>query len=144
MDINEFISSFNQTVNNSFQFLDNPVISAGLRLVLLMYAGFAAPRLPNRFADLFDNSLFRVAILFLILWTGSKDPTLSLLIVIGFTVSLNYLTNQRIELYDGLLARDMDLDISREKERTEEQANLNQKVNSGIPEGLSPTSTVLY
>ena len=47
-------------------FLQNPYVSAGLTLFLVLYGGMAKPDLPDFVMDLFDNAIFRVLVLFLI------------------------------------------------------------------------------
>jgi len=86
----------NQTgVNAALDLLyKDPYVSAALSLFLLMYAGMAAPQLPDVVLDLFDNEMFRLAVLFLIAYTGNKNPTVSLLSAIAFVMTMNVL-NQR-------------------------------------------------
>ena len=70
------------------------------RLFLILYAGLVAPRLPSQIGKLFDNTLFKVFILFLIAYTGVKDATIALLIAVGFTVSI--VTLRKAESVDSI------------------------------------------
>ena len=88
--------AFNKSVNNSLSFLDSPIASNLLKLILLLYAGVAAPKLPDYMAELFENVFFRIAFLFLIMWTGNKDPAFALLVAVGFVISMNALSGRKL------------------------------------------------
>lgn len=104
----QLASIFDSTVNGYFGFiLDNPFASNLLRLFLLMYSGLAAPNLHPSLLGYFDNYIFRVLILVLVLWTSSVAPTVSIVLVMIFIGSLNRMNSKGIfELFGGLLRRD--------------------------------------
>ena len=66
-----------------------------LKLVLILYASIIAPKLPVYVLEWFDYVPFKIFILFLIAWTGSHNPSLSLLIAITFYASLNALNGKQ-------------------------------------------------
>jgi hypothetical protein len=74
----------------------NPYVSGTVGLFLVMYAGLAAPQLPANIAALFENSIFKVAILSLVLILKNYNPSLSILVAVGFLVSMNTLSKYRI------------------------------------------------
>ena len=78
-------------VNNSLSFLDNPYAKNIIKMFLVLYAGLAAPRLPAFLANLFNNALFRIVVLFLIAYLGLKDTTIALLSAVAFTLSIIFL-----------------------------------------------------
>ena len=78
-------------VNNSLSFLDNPYAKNIIKMFLVLYAGLAAPRLPAFLANLFNNALFRIIVLFLIAYLGLKDTTIALLSAVAFTLSIIFL-----------------------------------------------------
>jgi len=78
-------------VNKSLSFLDNPYAKNIIKMLLVLYAGLAAPRLPSFLASLFNNALFRIVILFLIAYLGLKDTTIALLSAVAFTLSIIFL-----------------------------------------------------
>lgn len=80
----------------SLKFLDNEYVMTSVRLFLVLYAGLVAPRLPEAFSSLFDNAVFRVFVLFLIAYLGSKDATLSMLVAVGFVVSMIFLRKAEV------------------------------------------------
>ena len=62
-----------------------------LTMFLVLYGGLAAPKLPKMIHSLFENSIFRVLILSIIVYTGQKDPTLAILVAVVFLISLTSL-----------------------------------------------------
>ena len=80
MDLNKYLSV-----------LDNDYVSSALSIFLVVYAGMAAPQLPERVARLFENTVFRVLIFFLIAYTSQKNPTVAIIAAVGLMVSLQTL-----------------------------------------------------
>jgi len=78
-------------VNKSLSFLDNPYAKNIIKMLLVLYAGLAAPRLPSFLASLFNNAVFRIVVLFLIAYLGLKDTTIALLSAVAFTLSIIFL-----------------------------------------------------
>lgn len=87
---------FNQIDRTMSQFLGNQVVSTVLTVFLVLYAVMAAPNLPPFLAVLFDNPLFRILVLFLVLLLNNYDPTVALLTAIGFVISLQTLNRYRM------------------------------------------------
>lgn len=77
----------------------NSYVSTTLSLFLVLYAGLAKPEMPSFIRRLFDNPVFRILILSLVVYRGNKDPQLSLMIAVAFTVTLNLLSEQ--EMVEG-------------------------------------------
>ena len=73
----------------------NSYSSAIITLFLVLYGGLAAPKLPTIVADLFENPVFRIIVLSLIVYKGQRDPAMALMIGIGFTVTLNMINKQK-------------------------------------------------
>jgi hypothetical protein len=73
------------------ELLDNIYIRTVVVIFIVLYASKVGPNLPNFIRNLFNNALFRVAILFFILVRANKDPKMSIFIAIGFILTLNYL-----------------------------------------------------
>lgn len=66
-----------------------------LKMLLILYSGMIAPKLPVYVLEWFDYVPFKIFVLFLIAWTGSHDPSLSLLIAVTFYASLNALNGKK-------------------------------------------------
>ncbi len=62
--------------------------NAVLTLAIVLYAGLASQPLPAPVRGLFNNTLFRVLIMFLILWIGNHDPALSIVVAVAFVLTL--------------------------------------------------------
>lgn len=92
--MNKFLKQMSKAALQPLELIENPYVAGGLKLFLVLYAGMIAPKLPNSIAKLFKNSVVKMVVLFLIVYTGIKDPMMSLMIAVGFTltmVSLNRL-----------------------------------------------------
>lgn len=74
----------------------NTYLSAGVSLFLVLYAGMARPQLPGFMVALFDNAIFRVLVLSLVVFMGGNDAHLSLMVAVAFTVTMNLLNEQKI------------------------------------------------
>ena len=53
--------------------LDNVYISTTLKVLIGLYAAFAAPKLPPSLVDLMDNIVVRIAFAFIIVLTATRD-----------------------------------------------------------------------
>ena len=73
----------------------NKYASVVLTMFLVFYSGLAAPKLPNFIRDLFENPIFRILVLSLIVYKGNKDPQLAIMIAVGFTVTMNFVSSQK-------------------------------------------------
>ena len=69
--------------------------SSIITLFLVIYGGLAAPTLPKFMVKLFENPVFKILILSLIVYTGNKDPKLAIIVAIVFTVTLNTINDQK-------------------------------------------------
>jgi len=70
------------------KYLENPLINGTLKVFLVIYAATIAPKLPNFLAKLFQNPVMKMIALFLISYTGIKDPVMSLMIAVAFTLTM--------------------------------------------------------
>ena len=75
----------------------NKTVESALNLFLVLYAGLAKPKLPDFIKSAFENPMFKVAILSLIVYRANKNPTQSILISVAFTMTMNYLNEQKIK-----------------------------------------------
>jgi len=82
--------------NGFLSVINNEYVSAAISVVLVVYAGMAAPQLPERVARLFENTLFRVLIFFLIAYTARKDASVAAIAAIGLMVSLQTLNRYNL------------------------------------------------
>jgi len=64
-------------------------------LVLALYAGLAAPALPNVLIEMADSLLGRIVFLFLIGYVASKNIKVALMVAVAFSVTL-HIANKRV------------------------------------------------
>ena len=74
---------------------ENQYSSTIVTVIILLYASLARPKLPNFMVKLFENPIFRVLFLSLIVYKGNRDPVFSIMIAIAFTVTMNLISQQR-------------------------------------------------
>ena len=63
---------------------------------LVFYGGAAGPKLPSFIIELFENPIFRVFILSLIVYKGNSNPMLSIMIAVVFTLMMDMINKQRL------------------------------------------------
>lgn len=72
--------------------LENKYFFAVTTIFLSLYAAQVRPKLPQFLVKLFQNPIFRVAILYLVLVRGYKDPQFSILVAVSFIIIMNLVT----------------------------------------------------
>lgn len=82
------MEEFDNAVKRSLSFLDNEYVSAAVALFLILYAGLAAPKLPEWVARLFDNMLFKLVVFFMIVYVSRKNATIAIIAAVAVMVSL--------------------------------------------------------
>ncbi len=82
------MDAFDNTVRDYLNFLDNEYISAGLSLFLVLYAGLAAPKLPEYIASVFDNMFVKLVMFFLIVYISRRNATVAVIASIAVLVSI--------------------------------------------------------
>jgi len=75
----------------------NKTVSSVVGLFLVLYGGLAKPKLPGFIRSMFENPVFRVVILALIMYRGNKDPQLSLMLSVAFVMIMNKLNEEKIK-----------------------------------------------
>jgi len=133
-------NQFDSIVNQYLSVFDNEYASAGLSLFLALYAGLAAPRLPENIARLFDNNMFKFVIFFLIVYSSRKNPTIATIAAIGVMVSLmtleRYNANRRFaEMENGVQGEMPEFQTESEEESV--PLGIVQENDNGIPEELN-------
>ena len=71
--------------------LDNKFVSTGITLMIGLYASLLGPQLPAFVKNLFNNTIFRILVLFLVLVRANKDPAMAIVIVIAFVLTMDYI-----------------------------------------------------
>jgi len=90
--VNAGIEQFDNTVKGWMDALDrNEYVSSAIILFLIVYAGLAAPRLPENVIRIFDYTVVKLVVLFLIAYGARKNPTVAIIAAIGLIVTLQVL-----------------------------------------------------
>ena len=90
-----------ETIDNALSTVfKNRYSSTLITLFLVLYSGLVAPKLPKLIVKFFENPIFRILILSLIVYNGNKDPQFSIMIAVGFTVTMNMVSKQK--LFEGM------------------------------------------
>jgi len=93
----DYIEKFDNGVKNIFSVIDqNEYLSGSLILFLVLYAAYAAPRLPACVLRVFDYTLVKLGIFFLIVYAAKKNATVAIIAAIGLMVTIHALNNLKI------------------------------------------------
>ena len=87
---------FDIVVRDYTSWLDNPYVSGALTVFLIVYASMAAPKLPSYIASLFDYTLFKLFIFFLIVYISKRNATVALIAAIALMVSIMTLDRLKV------------------------------------------------
>ena len=88
----DFADSVSESFDNMLEPLhENKTLYTFVTLFLILYGSLAKPKLPSVIRQLFDNAIFRVMILSLILFRKGNDLHLSIMIAVAyiFTMQMN-------------------------------------------------------
>ena len=77
--------------NTLNQILANPWSNAVISLSLAMYAGLARPNPPSALMEMMNNVFFRVFVLFMVLFMGTRNVLISGTVAAGFVYGLDML-----------------------------------------------------
>lgn len=94
--MNRLESEISNGVKGALSILDNEYISTALSLFLVLYAGMAAPKLPRNIAKLFENTMFRIVVFFLIAYVARKNASVAAIAAVGLMVSLQTLNRYNV------------------------------------------------
>ena len=98
---------------------------------LVFYGGNAGPKLPQFIVSLFQNPVFRIFVLSLIVYKGNKNPALAILIAVGFTLIMDRINKQNFkENFSVQIENFTNKDIESDKELTDDSTdNIETKNN---------------
>jgi len=85
--------------------LKHKQVSLVITLLIALYAGLAAPALPNVLVRAADSIPGKLVFLFIIAYMASKDIPVALMIAVAFVVTLHVANKRTTELYMNSLER---------------------------------------
>lgn len=91
-------------IRQSSQFLDrqlsnilaNPYIMAVLKISIVLYGAQIAPRAPTYLEDLFKNTFFKIALIFIIIYISEKDIQLAIVLAVVYVLGMNVLSGRGV------------------------------------------------
>ena len=92
------MNSFDSLVNNNLGWVhENKLVLPVLSLILGVYAALARPKLPKFIERLFENPVFRLAMISYIIYRGNNDPQLSIMIAAAFLITMHMINKQKVK-----------------------------------------------
>ncbi len=96
-DLSKTINVVTSQVNKSLKLVsENPLLSAIVGMILVLYSAKAAPELPRTLQKYFDYPIFKVVFMFLLAYFYSKDPSVALITAIVLYLSIQFLVYYEI------------------------------------------------
>lgn len=95
--------TINQFITTS---LSNEWIFATVFITLKMYSGLARPSVPSFISQLMNNLFFRIFVYFLVLYLGTRDVYISIVVSASMIIGLDYL-NQSKEGFENNLIEEL-------------------------------------
>ena len=95
------MNSLNNLDNQFRKMLNNKSVVSVLSLLLALYAGAAAPKLPNEVVLFFDSVLGKTLFMFLIVYLSSRNTQLSIMVAVAFLVTLTCMNKRNLEGFDN-------------------------------------------
>ena len=87
------IDQISSSINNYLEpIFSNKVASSTISMLLVLYAGLAAPKLPRSISKLFKSNTFKLIILIFIAYTSSNNVSISIITAVCLVVSLQTLS----------------------------------------------------
>jgi len=78
----EFVDKFYSSLHS------NKIASTILTTFLIVYGGMASPNLPGFVKKMFENKIFKILILSLVVYSSNKDPKFAIMMALVFTITL--------------------------------------------------------
>jgi len=92
------MNSFDSLVNNNLGWVhENKYVFPVVSLILGMYAALARPKLPKFIEKLFNNPIFRLAMISYIIYRGNKDPQLAVMIAAAFLITMHMINKRQVK-----------------------------------------------
>ena len=87
-----------QSIENKLRtILENDIVSTIIKIFLICYSVYIAPKLSNHLLVLFDNIFFKILIISLIFYISQVEPVISILLSIAFILSIYTINNLKLQ-----------------------------------------------
>jgi hypothetical protein len=84
----------------SLSLFDNCYFNASIIIILVLYSSLIFENINIYVSELYNYSIVRLIVLFLIIYIAPKDPTISILLGISYLVSIYYMSNDINSILD--------------------------------------------
>jgi len=81
----EFVDKFYSSLHS------NKIVSTILTTFLIVYGGMASQNLPGFIRKMFENKIFKILILSLVVYSSNKDPKFAVMMALIFTITLTFI-----------------------------------------------------
>ena len=85
------------TINSLNNLMENPLIIGLISIAVTIYGPRLSPKLPSFISNAFNSPLFRFIVLTLIIFVGSRDVRVSMVLAILFMILLSIVNHQNIK-----------------------------------------------
>ena len=117
--------------------LDNDKFATVTSLVIALYAGMAAPALPDSVVLFFDTVVGKLLFLFLIGYVASRNLRVALMVAVAFVVTLHVVNQRTTERYFNY-QKSM---FARNQNTSDFTVNVDEHFEHPLAENLSPKDT---
>jgi hypothetical protein len=93
---------WSDSIRESLSFLDNKWVAGTVTLLIVLYAGLAAPNLPATAAKLFRNKFFNLLVIFMIAYLSIHRASVSIAIMLAMAFVLSILSTEKQVCVEGL------------------------------------------
>jgi hypothetical protein len=103
--MNSYLNKFDSKVNSALSnFITKQTVVRGvIHLLLVLYVVRFAHDLPKPVLNTFNNSFFKLFVFSLVMWTAQFSPSTSIMISLGFLVTMNIITKNKMwEMLDNV------------------------------------------
>ena len=93
--VTDVLSEFEKGLDHTFK---NNYVSTTIKVIIALYAAFAAPTLSKSTAMIFDNLIVKIIISVLIIYLATKDASMAIILALAFILTLQ--TANKYKLID--------------------------------------------
>lgn len=97
MNLSDSIDNVENFINKKLVIFDNEYISGITYLLIILYAGILAPKLPSNIINILNNQIVKFILFFLMIYLSKKNPNVSIITAI-FVLALLYLIEHKYVL----------------------------------------------
>lgn len=132
--MNNTLSLINNKIQHSLFLLDNDYFRVAIIMALVLYCSLVVTVIPRNIANLFNNMVFKICMLVLVIYISFKDTTVALLLAIALILSIQTVNkmkivnmNNKIEENEQERTNNLPNEQPKENENNEQDNNTNKE-----------------